>query len=404
MDAGTMVHALAARELHPTPTSLPTHLHIVHATVVHGRYDIRILYKQCASLSRSPQGRVSLFVADDLPDETREGVRIHAVGKPKFGRAGRAVLGSLALWGAIRAADPSLVHLHDPELLPLALVLRAAGTPVVFDMHENLPKEILTKPWISRPVRRVLSRLTRAFQRWACRGIPTVFAETSYAADFPDVRTGAVVLNYPLLSRLTEISQPKATTFTVGYIGVVSAERGAEVTAAALDELARDGIAAAAVFVGPVATDLGHSERFNWAVDSGLITLTGRLEPSEGWPLMAACHVGVAVLAPSPNFVDSYPTKLFEYMALGLPVVVSDFPLWRRVVDDAQCGFVVDPTDVSALAGVLRWLRDNTADAAAMGARGRAAAIARYSWDSEFRKLAAVYDALLPQPTGLATA
>jgi glycosyltransferase involved in cell wall biosynthesis len=377
--------------------------HFAHVTVVHGRYDIRILFKQCASLCQSGLGSVSLFVADDMGDEQWEGVKIRDVGKHGFGRFGRAVLGSIAMWRALREVRPALVQVHDPELLPLALALRATGTRVVFDMHENLPKEILTKEWISKPLRWLLSRFAGAFQRFACNLIPTVFAETSYAVDFPSARAGVVVLNYPLLGRLREIRPPKAPTFTIGYIGVVSVERGAEVATNAIERINEAGISAHGLFVGPVAGELATRIAFSRAVATGKVELTGRLAPTDGWPLIATCWVGIAVLGSSPNFVDSYPTKLFEYMALGLPVVVSDFPLWRAIVDGCGCGLLVDPSDASAVSAALRWMYEHPERALEMGARGRAAALANYSWDSQFEKLADLYRTLFPRDCGLQT-
>ena len=371
--------------------------HIAHATVVHGRHDIRILYKQCISLARDGTVAVSLFVPDDLPEERREAVTIRPLGRPRFGRLGRAIFGSFALWRAVRRTRPDLLQLHDPELLPVGLLLHARGTPVVFDMHENLPKEILTKQWVSRPLRWLLSRLVRAFQRAACRVLPTIFAETSYAKDFPGARAGIVVLNFPLLRSLIEIDPPKAELFSVGYIGAVSAERGAHEIAAAVERLNDEGVPARGLVVGALAGDLTRTGAFHAAVASGAVQATGRLSPTDGWPLIASCHVGIAVLRPSPNFIESYPTKLFEYMALGLPVVVSDFPLWRQVVSDARCGLLVDPTDVAAIAAALRWLREHPDEATAMGLRGREAVLARYSWDAEFEKLKDLYARLLPR-------
>jgi glycosyltransferase involved in cell wall biosynthesis len=299
------------------------------------------------------------------------------------------------MWAVIRREKVDLVHIHDPELLVLALLLRASGARVVFDMHENLPREVLTKPWIGRPLRRVVSTLVRWFQTFACRFIPTVFAEASYARDFPSVKGGVIVLNYPLLEALIGIARPKKSRFTVGYIGGVSCERGGDVVLEAVAELRQQGVDAAVVFVGQVHSDISKLEICTRAVAEGWATMTGRLKPEEGWRLLAECHVGVAVLRPSPNFVESYPTKLFEYMALGLPVVVSDFPLWRSVVDDAECGLPVDPRDPLAVAAALRWLCENPEKVQGMVKRGRATVVQKYSWASEFEKLKAFYAALL---------
>src|SRR5688500_11311202 len=115
---------------------------LAHATVVHSRHDTRILLKQCASLSNAKVGSVSLFVADGKGDEIWNGIRIHDVGRSSFGRIGRATAGSVRMWRALSDARPDLVQIHDPELLPIAMALAASGIRVVFDMHENLPREI----------------------------------------------------------------------------------------------------------------------------------------------------------------------------------------------------------------------------------------------------------------------
>lgn len=369
--------------------------HLVHVTVVHGRYDTRILLKQCASLSDAGVGRVSLFVADGLGDESWRGVTIRDVGQPRFGRVGRAVAGSIRMWRAVRAAKPDLVHVHDPELLPLAGALRLAGIHVVFDMHENLPKEILTKTWVAGPARRVLSGIMRLGQRAATRRIPTVFAEKSYVQDFPATTNSVVVLNFPLVDSLLRVQAEKRSTFTVGYIGGVSAERGAPVLLDAVARVRAAGTRAECTLVGPVANEPELQTLIAQGTAEGWLMAPGRLKPEDGWHSMAQCHVGVAVLQPSENFVDSYPTKLFEYMALGLPVIVSNFPLWRDVVESAGCGIAVPPDDPQALADAIARLATNPPLRQEMGGRGRSAVQAEYRWESEFSKLRRFYERLL---------
>ncbi|MDB4886639.1 MAG: glycosyl transferase [Gemmatimonadetes bacterium] len=370
-------------------------LRLAHASVVHDRYDIRMLVKECVSFAADDSVDVTLFVADGKPDEVWKGVRITSVPRPPFGRLGRATLGSLRMWRALRRFRPELVHVHNPELLPLALALQSVGTPVVFDMHENLPKDILTKGWVPRPLRRLLSGIVTPLQAAAVRRIPTVFAELSYADDFPDARLGTVVLNYPLLGPLSEISRPKRARFTVGYFGSVTAERGAHDMIAAVALLRARGMELDFVLAGKVSDDVAAAEDFRSAVAAGWMTTTGMIRAEEGWALMAECHMGLAMLHPSPNFVGSYTTKMFEYMALRLPFVISDIPLWRAVVDDARCALCIRPADPVGLAEAIAWIHDHPEEAAAMGERGREVVIRTRSWDSEFAKLKSLYAKVL---------
>jgi glycosyltransferase involved in cell wall biosynthesis len=225
--------------------------------------------------------------------------------------------------------------------------------------------------------------------------LPTVFAEKSYVQDFSFAKMGTVVLNYPLVDALAGLVRSKREKFTLGYIGGVSCERGADVVVEAVSSLRVERSVVETVFVGPVAADVAENPVWKRGIAEGWSTSTGRLKPEDGWALMASCQVGVALLRPSPNFVDSYPTKLFEYMALGLPVVVSDFPLWRSIVDDARCGLTVNPTDISAVKDAFHWTHMHPDEARAMGLRGREVVLNKYNWASEFRKLHDMYLELL---------
>jgi hypothetical protein len=105
---------------------------------------------------------------------------------------------------------------------------------------------------------------------------------------------------------------------------------------------------------------------------------------------LGRARVGLVVLHRVPKYVAAYPTKLFEYMAAGVPVIASNFPLWKAIVDEAGCGLTVDPYDADALAEAMRWLLEHPEEAEAMGERGRVAVRERYGWDGEARAAALV--------------
>ena len=86
---------------------------------------------------------------------------------------------------------------------------------------------------------------------------------------------------------------------------------------------------------------------------------------------------------------------MFEYMSVGLPVIVSDFPLWRGIVENAGCGLLLDPLDPQATADAMQWILDHPAEAEAMGHRGREAVEKHYNWETEAEKLVALYKKLL---------
>ena len=104
------------------------------------------------------------------------------------------------------------------------------------------------------------------------------------------------------------------------------------------------------------------------------------------------------MLHPEPSLVDAYPTKMFEYMAAGLPVVAADFPLYREILDDGRCGILVPPADPAALARAIEWIFAQPGDAQAMGQRGRRRVEALYTWAAEREKLLRLYRRLTGPP------
>lgn len=122
----------------------------------------------------------------------------------------------------------------------------------------------------------------------------------------------------------------------------------------------------------------------------------------EGWTsrqgvarLLADGRAGLVVLKPVPHEMMTLPIKLFEYMAAGMPVISSDFPVWREIVDSAQCGLLVDPTETKSIADAMQWILDHPEEAQAMGERGRLAVSERYNWDREAEVLIRFYRSLL---------
>lgn len=367
---------------------------IVHLTSVHWAHDIRILKKECATLAAA--GHEVFLVAQHDQDEVIDGVTVLAVPSPS-GRWERMT----ALTGQIvkRAVGlrPAVCHLHDPELLPWLPWLRRRVPHLVYDMHEDLPRQLLTKDWIPPGLRRAFSVAAHAMERATLARTAVIAAEDSYVARRPWLRDVRVVRNYPRLDHLAEVSrEDRGSLPMVGYLGTVTEDRGCLEIVAALGLLATESLRVGFECVGPV--EPGMKNRIvALACDRGVspLHLRGRVEAREGWRHMAACQLGLALLHPDPNYVDSQPTKVFEYMALGLPVIVSDFPLYRGIVERHECGVAVDPTDPAAIAAAIRGLLADPERCRRLGEGGRRAVAETYSWDAEARSLLDLYGRLL---------
>jgi glycosyltransferase involved in cell wall biosynthesis len=123
----------------------------------------------------------------------------------------------------------------------------------------------------------------------------------------------------------------------------------------------------------------------------------GELDRNGIASLLNRVQVGLVVLHPDEAYLTSQPTKLFEYMAAGIPVVASDFPLWRDIICSAGCGLLVDPFNVHQIADAIEQLVRNPDEAEAMGQRGRKAAEENFSWAHEEQVLLSFYASLLKE-------
>ncbi len=113
--------------------------------------------------------------------------------------------------------------------------------------------------------------------------------------------------------------------------------------------------------------------------------------------LLGKSSVGLVTYLPAPNHVDAQPNKLFEYMSVGLPVIASNFPLWREIVVDNNCGLCVDPTNPKEIADAINYFFNKNSESLKMGLNGKKAVENIYNWNPEEIKLISLYKELLKQ-------
>ncbi|WP_322896005.1 MULTISPECIES: glycosyltransferase [unclassified Yoonia] len=368
---------------------------IIHFTTVHPRTDTRIRVKEVATLARHWPGQVELYVQDGLGDEedAQDGFQIHDTGPKPKGRLRRMTLGAFRMYRAIRRARPRIAHFHDPELLPWAVLLRLSGIMVIYDVHEDLPAAVLSKPYIPTWLRRPLSLFVRVIEGSAARFMTAnVPATPSIALNFDKSRP-EMVQNYPLLAELQGDEAMRGDDLPphFAYVGGITRIRSAAEMVAAL-ELVHDSNVRLQMMGTANAQLLEKLENI-----SGWQRVV-----SHGWAdrptvstILSRCRAGLVLYYPEPNHVRAQPNKMFEYMAAGVPVIASNFPLWRQIVEGAGCGLLVDPQDPQAIANAMQWILDNPDEADAMGRRGRVAVEERFNWEAESEKLVALYRRLM---------
>lgn len=104
---------------------------------------------------------------------------------------------------------------------------------------------------------------------------------------------------------------------------------------------------------------------------------------------------GIVCYLPLPNHIAALPNKLGEYMMAGLPVIASNFPLWREIIEGNRCGICVDPTKPEDIVKAVEYLIDHPEESQRMGENGRKAVLEKYNWEMEGKKILKLYNKLL---------
>lgn len=368
---------------------------ICHITTVHPAMDVRIFHKECRTLVQA--GYEVHLVAPHDKTETVEGVQIHPLPMLR-GRLRRMIQMPLLAFRAVRRIRPRPVvcHFHDPELLPMAQALRLAGLRMVFDVHENVAQSMLTKPYIPRPLRPLACQGYRLIENIFSRGMATVHVLDTIAAGYRSPKV--TVRNLPDVADGPAPSPPGNSRPVLIYCGGVCKLRGSDVLLNLAAELNRRNLDFEMRLVGEASPASLAQQTREWIDQHGLadkVKLVGKVPYHQAQVEIAAADIGLCLLTPAPNYLNSLPVKLLEYMMHSKPSLVTDIPCWRQYVTDIGAGLMVQIDDIDKVADAAQKLMQDRPMALQMGQLGRQAVINELCWQKEKLKLLAFYDEMI---------
>lgn len=344
-------------------------MHVLVVTTVHVPTDARILHRQIRSLLHA--GHEVTYAASWTDRGVLPPAGLTAVDLPAAG--GRRRTASLVAARRLLASPPrsvEVVLLHDPELLPAA-VSAPRGLPICWDVHEDVRASLDDKAWLPTAVRPLMRAALGAVELWAEDRYRILLAEHAYATRFR--REHLVVPNLPWLRPLAD-QEPEARAI---YVGRLSGPRGAVELVTVGRLLRRRGIALD--LVGPA--DAGLRPLLERAHAAGDVRWHGYLPNPDALRLVEGALVGLALLHDTPNYRQSMPTKLLEYMERGLPIITTPLPLASGLATDHGCGDVVPFSDAGACAQAIEALHEDRPRRAQLSAAARHAAAEHYTWD-----------------------
>lgn len=366
---------------------------IAHLTSAHHVSDTRIFRKMCCSIAADEKYDVELVVCGKETIEDSCGVKIKYASTRRRARVMRMLFSSYDVYRTAVKLNADIYHLHDPELLPYGILLELKGAKVVYDSHEDLPNQILSKHYIPKLLRRSLSYLVHRLEKYLAGKLSAVVGATEVITDkFPN-KIKYTLRNYPLLSEFADCGvKHGAKKEGFIYVGGIAKVRGIVHIVKALEE--------------------AHDESVFLKLGGNYIpsTLVQELEIRPGWQRVrdlgwlsreevsreiGSSLAGLVILMPTISYKESLPIKMFEYMAAGIPVLASDFELWRSIVTLDSCGLLVDPESPLEIAEAMKWIIANPSEALEMGKRGRVAVFEKYNWEAERLSMFDLYGELV---------
>lgn len=378
-----------------TGSTVPAKPRVCHLSTAHSADDSRVFWREARGLAS--RGFDVTLVARRDGTELIDGVRV--VGLPTY----RSRLVRMT-WGVARAlsiavkSKAELVHIHDPELIPLIAPLRVMGKKVVYDSHEWLSRQVAAKHYLPAPLRRAAAVFARGLE-WVVGRIASriVTVNSACASVFPAAKV-SIVANYPERSRFPDLDsgQVVSTASTEAgrlpefvYVGGITATRGLREMIAATALVAKEtpvrlhlaGRATPTTLIDEVAAEPGWEN----------VDYAGLVPHDEVAAHLRGAVAGLATLLPTPNHLISSPIKVFEYMAMGLPVIMSDFPDWRTLLDGVDCVVWADPARPDTIAAAMRELMADPARRAQMGEVARRAVLDKFVWEKQLDNLVDAY-------------
>ncbi len=370
---------------------------ICHLTSVHGPFDSRIFQKQCRSLARAGY-EVDLVAAEPGTDAVRDGVHIHLVRRNsrKLARFTATVFRVLRKALSLNA---DVYHFHDPELVFAGLFLKMRGKRVIYDIHEDYSSWMTFNTSIPSWLRKPAAWGMRSLENLIVGKYDALVTVTPEIAQrFTQLNPHTVLIrNFPLGEEFRSVAETvswESREIIACNIGTMSRERGfAEMIEAV--SLVRERFPLKLVLGGTL--DAPSREYYESLAPErkAYVEWLGYTSRDRMREVFSRARIGLIIHHPVKNFLIGYPTKLFEFMSAGLPVVCSDFPVLRNLDRGVNCCIHVDPLDPKAIAGAMLRLLESPAEAEAMGRRGRKAVQEKYSWEAEETALLSLYSRIL---------
>lgn len=369
---------------------------VCHMTSAHLSTDVRIFHKQCTSLAKVYD---VYLIAQGNKNYELNGVKITGIPKEVkkgfFKKMKHRIQRLHKVYKRALEIDADIYQIHDPELLLVALKFKRKGKKVIFDSHENHPTQIENKTYLSRHLRKIVSRIYKIYETKVCKRIDAViFPCTIKGENIFEGRAKKVVFisNAVKLNELYVKYNPDFTkkSRSVCYIGGLSYERG-------ISHLIEASYKAnATLILGGHFSTLNYDEKLKIKEEYKCVDYRGTVDRDDIADILNKSFIGACNILNigQYNTFDNLATKVYEYMSMGLPVIISDYAYARQINEKYNCFILVAPDNTEKITKAINFLFGNPEIAKEMGQNGRRAVLEEFNWDVEEKKLLGLYESM----------
>lgn len=362
---------------------------VCHMTSAHQSTDTRIFHKQCVSLAKAGY---TVYLVATGESYYKSGVQVIGIGEQSNTRTKRMLQTTKKIYKTSLRLNADIYHLHDPELLPYALKLKRKGKKVIFDSHEDYLSTISEKNWIPKILRPIVKKAYIAYEEYIVKKLDGAVVCYHWTADRFNkyCENVMMVLNFPIVDDSKNIPQMKFDKRAISFAGGISPQWCHKEILKSLLDVPNVTYELAGKLGGVYGSELQQMEEWNKVNYHGVLPLdrvfTDVYEKSS---------IGMALLDYIPQCKGTVGnlsnTKFFEFMYMGLPLICTDFTLWKEIIDEEECGIYVNPHDIDSIRSSVVYLLDNPEISRKMGENGRKAIFSKYNWKKEEGKLLELY-------------
>lgn len=368
-------------------------------TSVHLAFDVRIFYKEARTLTKT--GYDVILIAQHNRNEKVDGVKIIALPKP-HNRFQRILGTTFCILKIALKEKADVYHFCDPELLFVGILLKFfTQAKVIYDVFEDVPKQILAKEYIPFYLRPIISKMFAIVEKICFSFFDVVIvAGEDIATHFPFSKKITIVRNFPSLEMVKKVDMKKEREkgkepIVLIYAGGLTRDRGIKEMVQAVHHLKNNAKLVLVGSFGDFNLERKIKERAGKRVE-----FVGQVPYEKVFQYLVRADIGLICLHPTPNNINAISVaggrnnKVFEYMASGLPIVASNFPGWKKIIEGGGYGITVDPLNPKNITKGIEELIKDSEKRRKMGEKGRKDFLEEYNWEREKKKLLRVYEKL----------